>query len=168
MGRCEFCTKFWIPIQFKKCLQRINYIEWCKDEGEKEDGLIREKEEGKESTEREVWENHEEGQVRFLLRECVCVGVCAHARICPSCSVVADPLWPHGLVCQVPLSMKFSRQEYWSGLPFPSPRDLADPGIEPVSLASPLLAGRFFTMWGTREAQGNINQQLLPNDNILS
>ena len=99
---------------------------------------------------------------------CVCVCVCAHARICPSCSVVADPLWPHGLVCQVPLSMKFSRQEYWSGLPFPSPRDLADPGIEPVSLASPLLAGRFFTMWGTREAQGNINQQLLPNDNILS
>ena len=77
-------------------------------------------------------------------------------------------LRPHGLVCQVPLSMKFSRQEYWSGLPFPSPRDLADPGIEPVSLVSPLLAGRFFTMWGTREARGNINQQLLPNDSILS
>jgi len=38
--------------------------------------------------------------------------------------------------------MGFSRQEYWSGLPFPSPGDLADPGIEPVSLAS---AGRFFT-----------------------
>ena len=40
--------------------------------------------------------------------------------------------------------MEFSRQEYWSGLPFPTPRDLPDPGIEPASLASPPLAGRFF------------------------
>ena len=46
---------------------------------------------------------------------------------------------------QVPLSMEFSRQEYWSGLPFPSPWDLPNPGIEPASLASPALAGRFFT-----------------------
>ena len=43
---------------------------------------------------------------------------------------------------QAPLSMEFSRQEYWTGLPFPSPGDLPDPGIEP---ASPALAGRFFT-----------------------
>ena len=43
---------------------------------------------------------------------------------------------------QVPLSMGFPRQEYWSGLPFPSPGDLPDPGIEPES---PALAGRFFT-----------------------
>ena len=48
-------------------------------------------------------------------------------------------------VCQAPLSMGFSRQEYWSGLPFPPPGDLPDPGIEPVSLKSPVLAGRFFT-----------------------
>ena len=48
-------------------------------------------------------------------------------------------LRPHGL------SMEFSRQEYWSGLPFPSPGDLPNPGIEPTSLASPALAGRFFT-----------------------
>ena len=40
--------------------------------------------------------------------------------------------------------MEFSKQEYWSGLPFPSPRDLPDPGIKPMSLASPALAGRFF------------------------
>ena len=46
---------------------------------------------------------------------------------------------------QVPLSMEFSRQEYWSGLPFPSPGNLPDPGIEPKSLASPALAGGFFT-----------------------
>jgi len=41
--------------------------------------------------------------------------------------------------------MEFSRQEYWSGLPFPTPGDLPDPRIEPVYLASPAMAGRFFT-----------------------
>ena len=46
---------------------------------------------------------------------------------------------------QVPLSMGFSRQEYWSGLPFPPPGDLPDPGIEPQTPASPALAGQFFT-----------------------
>ena len=48
------------------------------------------------------------------------------------------------------LSMGFSRQEYWSGLPCPPPGDLPNPGIEPASLASPALAGRFFitnTTW---------------------
>ena len=44
-----------------------------------------------------------------------------------------------------PLSMGFSRQKYWRGLPFYPPGDLPDRGIEPVSLASPALAGRFFT-----------------------
>ena len=51
---------------------------------------------------------------------------------------------------QVPLSMGFSRQEYWSGLPFPSPGDLSDPWIEP---ASPALASEFFTT----EAPGKHN-----------
>ena len=46
---------------------------------------------------------------------------------------------------QAPLSMGFSRQDYWSGLPFPPPRDLPDPRIEPTSPVSPALAGRFFT-----------------------
>jgi len=45
--------------------------------------------------------------------------------------------------------MEFSRQEYWSGLPFPSPGDVPNPGIKPVSLA---LAGRFFTTSATWEA----------------
>jgi len=44
---------------------------------------------------------------------------------------------------QAPLSMGFSRQEYWSGLPFPPPGDLPDPGMEPRSLKSPALAGEF-------------------------
>ena len=43
------------------------------------------------------------------------------------------------------LSMGFFRQEYWSGLPFPTPGDLPDPGVEPESPVSPALASRFFT-----------------------
>ena len=46
---------------------------------------------------------------------------------------------------QVPLSMGFSQQEYWSGLSFPPPDDLPGPGIRLMSLGSPALAGRFFT-----------------------
>ena len=45
---------------------------------------------------------------------------------------------------QAPLSVGFFRQEYWSGLPFPTPGDLPNPGMEPVSLATPALAGGFF------------------------
>ena len=48
--------------------------------------------------------------------------------------------------------MGFSRQEYWSGLPCLPPGDLPDPGIEPVSLMSPELAGKFFTTGATWEA----------------
>ena len=49
---------------------------------------------------------------------------------------MSDSLQPHGLyvACQVPLTMGFSRQEYWSGLPCPPPGDLPKPGIESVSL----------------------------------
>ena len=48
--------------------------------------------------------------------------------------------------------MEFSRQKYWSGVSFPTPEDLPDPGTEPTSLASPALAGRFFTTSTTKEA----------------
>jgi len=48
-------------------------------------------------------------------------------------------------VCPAPLSMGFSRQKYGSGLLFPPPGDLSDPGIESAALASPALAGEFFT-----------------------
>ena len=50
-----------------------------------------------------------------------------------------------------PLSMGFSRQKYWSRLPFPTPGNLPDPGIEPESLTSPGLAGRFFSPKATWE-----------------
>ena len=46
---------------------------------------------------------------------------------------------------QAPLSTGFSRQEYWSGLPFPPPGDLSNPGTELLSPVSPALAGKFFT-----------------------
>ena len=56
---------------------------------------------------------------------------------------------PWALAHRAHLSMGFSRQEYWSGLPFPPPGDLPDPGTEAVSC----IAGRFFTDWATREAR---------------
>ena len=54
---------------------------------------------------------------------------------------------------QAPLSMGFSRQEYWRGFPCPPPGDLSDPGTEPTSLMSPALAGGFFTTSTTWEVQ---------------
>ena len=56
--------------------------------------------------------------------------------MCVSRSVVSDSLQPPWTVaCQAPLSVELFRQEYWSGLPFPSPGDLSDLGIEPQSPA---------------------------------
>ena len=54
---------------------------------------------------------------------------------CVSCSAVSNSVQPHGLhaACQAPMSMGFSRQEYWSGLSFPSPGDLPNLGIKPRS-----------------------------------
>ena len=60
-----------------------------------------------------------------------------------SCVRLFVTLWI--IACQAPLSMGFSREKYWSGLPCPPPGDLPDPGTEPVSLMSPALAGGFFT-----------------------
>ena len=54
---------------------------------------------------------------------------------------------------QAPLSIEFSRQEYRSGLPCPPPKDLLDPGIKPVFLMSPVLAGGFFTTSATWEGK---------------
>ena len=65
---------------------------------------------------------------------------CAHSFNCFRLFVT---LWTVAL--QAPLSMEFSRQEYWIRLPFPPPGDLPNPEIEPVSLVSPALAGGFFT-----------------------
>ena len=70
----------------------------------------------------------------FLMCVLVCVCVCSVLFVIPrDCSP------------QAPLSMAFSRQEDWSGLPFSPPGDLPDTGIEPASPIAPELAGRFFT-----------------------
>ena len=68
---------------------------------------------------------------------CMCVYVCvlSHVQLYATLWTVAH---------QDLLSMGFSRQEYWSGLPFPTPGDLSEPGTESVSLVSPALAGGFF------------------------
>ena len=76
--------------------------------------------------------------------ESVCVCVCMYVCVC-ALSRVRLFMTPWTVTRQVHLSMEFSRQEYQSELPFPSPGDLPDSGIEPVSLVSPALAGRFFT-----------------------
>ena len=54
---------------------------------------------------------------------------------------------------QASLSMEFSWQEYWNGLPFPLPGDLPEPGIEPVSLPSPALAGGFLSLAPSEKPQ---------------
>ena len=78
---------------------------------------------------------------------CVCVCVCVRVRACvraraQSCRTLQTQ-WT--VASQAPLSMGLSWQEYWTGLPSPSPGDLPDPGTEPISSVAPALAGRFFT-----------------------
>ena len=73
---------------------------------------------------------------------------------------------PWTIACQAPLSMGFSRQEYWSGLPSPPPEDLPNPGIKPVS---PAMAGGFLPLaprgkpkysYSSRFADNNISQNM--------
>ena len=71
----------------------------------------------------------------LALRSCV-------YSVAKSCPTVWEPMTLAG---QAPLSMGYSREEYWSGLPFPSPGDLTDPGVETRSLASHAMASSFFT-----------------------
>ena len=72
--------------------------------------------------------------------------VCVRAKFLSDCALLRP------VAHQAPLSMEFSRQEYWSGWPYPPPGDLPDPGIKLVSLMSHALAGGFFTNSTTREA----------------
>ena len=67
------------------------------------------------------------------------VYVCVHAKSLQSRQTLCDPM---DCACQAPLSMGFSRQEYWSGLPFLPPGDIPDPGIKATS---PVFTGRFLT-----------------------
>ena len=69
------------------------------------------------------------------------------AQLCPT---LCDPM---DVDHQTPLPLEFSRQEYWSGLPFPSPEALPDPGIKLTSFMSPALTGGFFTTSAIWEVQ---------------
>ena len=70
------------------------------------------------------------------------------AQLCPT---VCDPM---DVTLQAPLSMEFSRQEYWSGLPFPPPGDVPNPGIKHWSPVSPTVAGRSFTLYHLGSPEG--------------
>ena len=74
-----------------------------------------------------------------------------------SCSVASDSANPWTVACQAPLSMGFSRQNYWSGVPFPSQVYLPNPWIK--SRVS-CIAGKFFTNWATREALINCGRNI--------
>ena len=76
-------------------------------------------------------------QKKLILTDKTIMCVCVLSSL-----VMSDSLQPHAF--QAPLSMGFSRQEYWSQQPVPSPGDLPEPGIKPTSLVSPALAGGFF------------------------
>ena len=94
------------------------------------------------------WKNLEvfyvDSVARITPTQCLCaLSQFSHVRLFATLWTVAQ---------QAPPSMGFFRQEYWSGFPFPPPGDLPDPGIEPVSLMSPALAGGFFTTSATWEA----------------
>ena len=77
------------------------------------------------------------------------MGVCVCVCVCVVCVCVLSHVrlfaTPWTVARQAPLSMGFSRQESWSGLPFPPPGSLPDPGKETMSLVSAALAGGFFT-----------------------
>ena len=59
----------------------------------------------------------------------------SESEVAQLCLTLCDPMDMGSIACQAPPSMEFSRQEYWSGLSFPSPGDLPNPGIEPGSSA---------------------------------
>ena len=72
---------------------------------------------------------------------------------CSAASVMSDSVTLWMIAHQALLSMGFSRQEHWSGLPCPSPGDLPDPGIEPISLISSTFGGGSFSPRATWEAK---------------
>ena len=83
----------------------------------------------------------------------------SHVRLCAT---------PETAAHQAPLSLGFSRQEYWSELPWPPPRDLPDPGIEPASLMSPALAGEFFTTSATWDAPSTFLSSVQFSHSVVS
>ena len=86
----------------------------------------------------------------MTLHECVCAQLLSRVQLF---------MTPMTVACQASLSMGFSRQEYWSGLPSPPLGDLPDLGIEPMSLTSSALTCRFFTTSTTWETLCDVSVQ---------
>ena len=84
------------------------------------------------------------GYIQMQILEKYMCSVC-YSAMRHVCSVVSDSATTWIVASQGPPAMEFSKQEYWSELPFPSPGSLPNRGIELTSLVSPALAGRFFT-----------------------
>ena len=91
-------------------------------------------------------EKHSIAQTLYASFVCMCVCMLSHL------SRVQLFVTPWTVAFQAPLSMGFSRQEYWSGFPYPPPGDLPDLGDEPTSLTTTALAGRVFPASTTWEA----------------
>ena len=89
---------------------------------------------------------------------CVCVKFFSYVRLFAT-------LWT--VACQATLSMRFSRQEYWTGLSCSPPGDLPEPGIKPTSLMSLALPSRFFTTSATWEAGPMTRHSILLHAPIL-
>ena len=89
---------------------------------------------------------------------------CVHMLSCFSRVQLSETIWT--LAHQIPLSMWFSRQEYWSVLPCPPAGNLPNPGIKPVYFLSPALAGGFFTTSTTWEAWPALHFYGIPQNPI--
>ena len=93
---------------------------------------------------------------------------CLHLLLACFTLVVSNPLPLQTVGPQAPLAMGFSRQEYWSGLSFPTPGDLPNPGIEPTSLASPGIGRQILYHCTTWEAPQFIILNQLKSKSLLS
>ena len=84
---------------------------------------------------------------------------------CSVTSIVSNSATPWTVACQDSLSLGYSQQEYWNGLPCPPPGDLPSPGIEPVSLKSPALVVGSLPLASLGSPQRPLN--LLPNGSVV-
>ena len=101
-------------------------------------------------------------QTQYLLRASYMQAICCNAMVL-NCVWLFVASWT--VPCQALLPMEFSRQEYWSGLPFPNPGKFLNPGIKPESSAPPTLASRFFTTRATWEGPSYMLKMEVKSEN---
>ena len=96
-----------------------------------------------------------------MTRTLLCACLLSHF----SCDQLFETLWT--VACQAPLSMGFSRQEYWSALALPSPEDLPNPGIKPRSPTSPVFYATI-SGWAVQQWLSNTIEQVYHTDGIIT